>query len=205
MSPATTFSLASHPAGPPPPLYFVLSLVCGDVCGAFASLMAKVAKVHASHGPFSLLLCTGQFFSSAPHDNLELQPYLSGLKPLPVPTHFIAGAEEHSALIDHLPDGGELCPGLHYLGRAGVKKVAGLTVAYLSGVWDAERYFDVNEEQRRATYEPHYIEDDVIRLSKEAAGEGHRHSSQRLALPSLACVLLSPRPRLTSHPCALPL
>ena len=148
------------------------SLICGDVVGGFTSLMSKVSKVEASHGPFALLLCVGQFFSSATHDNAELQPFLAGLSRVPVPTHFICGAEEHSALIDHLPDGGELCPGLHYLGRAGVKQLAGLKVAYLSGEFDADRYFDVNEEQRRTRYERHYTEEDALRLSRQAAGEG---------------------------------
>ena len=81
-------------------------------------------------------------------------------------------ADDIAALIDHLPDGGDLCPNLHYLGRAGVKKVGGLTVAFLSGVFDGERYFDVNDEQRKKVYERHYTEDDVIRLSQAAAGEG---------------------------------
>ena len=152
----------------------MFSLVCGDVSGGFTSLLSKVSRVQASHGPFSLLLCTGQFFSSADHSNVELQPYLSHLQSLPLPIYFIAGEEAHSALIDHLPDGGEVCHNLHYLGRAGVKKVGGLTVAFLSGVFDGERYFDVNEEQRREGYEGHYIEDDVIRLTQAAAGEGQQ-------------------------------
>ena len=166
------------------------------MCGAFTSLMAKVAKVHSSHGPFSLVLCTGQFFSSAQHDNLELQPYLSGLTTVPVPTYFIAGDEDHSALIDHHPNGGELCPGLHYLGRAGVKKVAGLSVAFLSGVWDAECYFDVNEEQRLTRYERHYLEDDVVRLNREAAGEGHHtlHCTARLCTRCCAPPRTRPAP-----------
>ena len=155
--------------------------------GGFASLMSKVAKVQASHGPFSLLLCVGQFFSSAAHANLELQPFLAGVSAVAVPTYFICGQEEYTALVDHMPDGGELCPGLHYLGRAGVKALAGLKVAYLSGVFDAERYFDVDEEPRKVRYEAHYTEEDALTLSKQAAGEGPPQQHRATALDRHQC------------------
>ena len=148
--------------------------------------MAKVGKVNASHGPFSLLFCIGQFFSSSERDNGQLQPFLSGLTPLPVPTFFIAGDEQHHALIDGLSAGGELCPGLTYLGRAGVAKLGGLSVGFLSGLYDSERYFDVDEEQRLTRYDAHYVEDDVIKLSKEAAGESQRSAQLHCNAPAAA-------------------
>ena len=152
-------------------LFSHVSLICGDVCGEFTSLIAKVSKVHASHGPFSFLFCVGQFFANASHDNSQLQPYIAHQATLPLPIYFIASHEYHTALIDHLPAGGELCPNLTYLGRSGVRRLGGLTVGYLSGEYDSERYFEVNEEERRQRYECHYTEDDIIALNKEAAGE----------------------------------
>ena len=149
----------------------LVSLICGDVCGEFTSLFAKVSKVNGSHGPFAFLFCVGQFFANANHDNSQLQPYLSHQSTLPLPIYFVASHEHHTALIDHLPTGGELCPNLTYLGRSGVRRLSGLTVGYLSGVYDSERYFDVNEEERRHQYERHYTEDDIVALNKEATGE----------------------------------
>jgi len=35
---------------------------------------------------------------------------------VPLPTYFICGAEAHSALVDALPNGGEVCTNLTYLG-----------------------------------------------------------------------------------------
>ena len=130
-----------------------------------------MSKVNGSHGPFAFLFCVGQFFAHANHDNSQLQPYLSHQSVLPLPIYFITSHEHHTALIDHLPTGGELCPNLTYLGRSGVRRLGGLTVGYLSGVYDSERYFEVNEEERKQRYEQHYTEDDIVALNKEAAGE----------------------------------
>ena len=149
----------------------LVSLICGDVCGEFSSLVAKVSKVNASHGPFAFLFCVGQFFAPAGRDNSQLQPYLAQQAALPLPVYFITSYEYHTALIDHLPIGGPLCPNLTYLGRSGVRRLGGLNVGYLSGVYDSERYFEVNGEERKHRYESHYTEDDIIALNKEAAGE----------------------------------
>ena len=148
-----------------------VSLICGDVCGEFTSLVAKVSKVNGSHGPFSALFCVGQFFAHASHDNSQLQPFLSHQAALPLPIYFVASHEHHTALIDQLPDGGDLCPNLTYLGRSGVRRLGGLTVGYLSGEYDSERYFDVNADERQHRYESHYTEDDIVSLNKAAAGE----------------------------------
>ncbi|KAJ3126203.1 hypothetical protein HK101_005798, partial [Irineochytrium annulatum] len=41
---------------------FIHSLVVGAVNGAFDTLFKKVAAVNKKHGPFDVVLCTGDFF-----------------------------------------------------------------------------------------------------------------------------------------------
>lgn len=94
---------------------------------------------------------------------LQLQPYLSGERKVPCPTYFICGSEDAEAttLVDKIPAGGELCPDLHYLGRAGKKKVAGLDVCYISGVYNRYTYAGEPAEDRMEKYERGYHECDV--------------------------------------------
>ena len=72
-------------------------LFVGDVNGNFDALFARVAKVHASHGPFDVLFCVGRFFGPSVEgtDDVEyagqLEAYLEGSKVAPVPTYFVGG------------------------------------------------------------------------------------------------------------------
>lgn len=145
-------------------------LVCGDVCGEFASLATKITKIDSKHGPFTALFCVGQFFHADGHQSLE--PFLSEQSKFPIPLYFIAGEEssQSTSLIDSLPDGGALCHNIHYLGRSGVKTVGGLKVAYLSGVYDTDSYFDTNTSERRVKYHSYYNEDEALAI-KRTAGE----------------------------------
>ena len=117
-------------------------LVSGDVRGRFSALFKSVTKANKKAGPFSALLCTGRFFGDlAPTEtDDELGPYLTGAKQVPVPTYFVLGSESEGSTSmvdgDMVESGGEICPGVHYLGRCGVKIIAGLRIAFLSGVHD---------------------------------------------------------------------
>ena len=108
-------------------------LVCGDVSGRWATLMKVVASATAKAGPFDALFAVGTFF--AKDGAAELEPYLNGQLAVPLPTYIIAGDEPDSPPVPLPNDGCELCPNLHYLGRQGVSEIAGLTIAFLSGVY----------------------------------------------------------------------
>ncbi len=58
-----------------------------------------------------------------------------------VPTYFICGKEHKDATdpINEIPNGGQICKNLTYLGRAGLKEIEGLTVAFLSGAYEASQ------------------------------------------------------------------
>jgi hypothetical protein len=153
-------------------------LVCGDTCGKFKSLFTKAGKLQKKHG-FSALFCVGNFFADTPEGNSELKPYLDGISSVPLPIYFVLGTDKDTSPVDELPEGGQLCPNLHYLGRSGLKHVEGLSVVFMSGAHDPVFFKDSGSSIFRQTkYEPHYVHDDIKVLlaayagSKEAQDHG---------------------------------
>jgi hypothetical protein len=70
----------------------------------------------------------------------EFAEYARGERAFPCPLFCIGGNNEDFATLERMPEGGELAPGVSYLGRAGKRSVAGLEVAFLSGIY-APRWF----------------------------------------------------------------
>lgn len=71
----------------------------------------------------------------------EFAEYADGARRMARPLAFIGGNNEDFETLHTMPDGGQLAPDVVYLGRAGVRELAGLRVAYLSGI-HAPRFFD---------------------------------------------------------------
>lgn len=111
-------------------------LLCGDVCGRFEQFRDRMNKLHASkNGPFDAVLCTGNFFS-ATEDAKKSMEFLARIADsIALPVYFVAGAEKGNSEYRKLlvPGGGEVAPGIHYLGNSGISEVAGMVVAYVSG------------------------------------------------------------------------
>lgn len=117
-------------------------LFVGDVNGNFDALFARVAKVHASHGPFDVLFCVGRFFGPSVEgtDDVEyagqLEAYLEGSKVAPVPTYFVGGFGHGSRYVIEKLSEKTSC-GIHYLGRGGLATIKSLQVAFLDGLYNA--------------------------------------------------------------------
>jgi hypothetical protein len=142
------------PSPTPPP---VKILVVADVAGRHKDLFTAVKKAHSGKaGPFSALFCVGKFFAESDNSDAELLEFVEGRDVVPLPTYFICGdeaARRSSTLVDNFDNnnnsnseeddtresarGHELCANLFYLGKGGRKDVAGLSVAYLGGTFDA--------------------------------------------------------------------
>ncbi|MCP3163691.1 metallophosphoesterase family protein [Myxococcus qinghaiensis] len=71
----------------------------------------------------------------------EFAEYADGLRLVKRPLYFIGGNNEDFEALHDFLDGGELAPGVSYLGRAGLRELCGLRVAYLSGI-HAPRFID---------------------------------------------------------------
>ena len=54
---------------------------------------------------------------------------------MPRPFYFIGGNNEDFEGLHALPDGGEVVPGVQYLGRVGAATIAGVRVGWLSGIY----------------------------------------------------------------------
>jgi predicted phosphodiesterase len=71
----------------------------------------------------------------------EFAEYADGVRTMKRPLYFIAGNNEDFEALHDTPDGLQLAPNVHYLGRAGVKELHGLRVGYLSGI-HAPRFYE---------------------------------------------------------------
>ena len=71
----------------------------------------------------------------------EFADYARGTQQLYRPLYFIGGNNEDFEALHAIPQGGDVAPGLHYLGRVGARAFDGLNVAWLSGIY-APRHVD---------------------------------------------------------------
>jgi lariat debranching enzyme len=71
----------------------------------------------------------------------EFAEFVAGGAKMQRPLYFIGGNNEDFGALHGIPEGGELVQNVHYLGRAGVREIQGLQVAYLSGIY-APKHFD---------------------------------------------------------------
>jgi lariat debranching enzyme len=71
----------------------------------------------------------------------EFAEYADGKKRMKRPLYFIGGNNEDFEALHDAPEGFELAPNVHYLGRAGLRQLKGLRIGYLSGI-HAPRFFD---------------------------------------------------------------
>ena len=127
------------------PIYFAAA---GDVHDHFNRMEALLAAWSQRRNlPLSFVLQVGDL--QAVRDELDLQSVATPQKyrflvdfhlrrqaghAFPWPIYFIGGNHEPFAWLDQYPDGAELMPGLHYLGRAGQVTLAGLRIAGLTGI-----------------------------------------------------------------------
>lgn len=107
----------------------------------------------------------------------DFQRYYAGAVRAPYLTLLIGGNHEGSGYLDELALGGWVAPNMYFLGHAGVVRVAGLTIAGLSGIYKDHDFEKGRFE--RAPYTPstvrsayHVRRFDVDRLSL-LAGVAH--------------------------------
>ncbi|MEU0570489.1 metallophosphoesterase [Nonomuraea sp. NPDC005983] len=102
----------------------------------------------------------------------DFPQYAAGHRTMSAPVHFIGGNHEPWPALD-AQGPGEWAPGFHFLGRSGVAQVAGLQVAFLSGIYS--RHFSEPEEPPPITPERlkeygYFTRPHVERLLDQAQG-----------------------------------
>jgi lariat debranching enzyme len=94
----------------------------------------------------------------------QLLPYLTGEKKAPLPTYFIGGwGLGAQQALEALPAARD--SNIHYLGRAGVREVAGLNVAFLDGTYSAAAYHSADPEDEGGPGVRYYRKGDVALLN----------------------------------------
>ena len=117
--------------------------VVGDIHGQWIAFRDAVLALHAQV-PLDLVIQVGDAQPIRNEEDLAYMPvpehhrspgdYALLDEPWPVQTLFIAGNHEPFNVLEAMPEGGVLRPGLEYLGRAGWRTIGGLRIAWLSGV-----------------------------------------------------------------------
>ncbi|XP_063960393.1 lariat debranching enzyme A-like isoform X1 [Lytechinus pictus] len=140
---------------------------CGH--GELDKIYETIAFAEQKEGfKVDLLLCCGDFQSVRNEADMECMAvpkkyrqmntfyqYYSGEKKVPILTIFIGGNHEASNYLAELPYGGWVCPGIYYLGYAGIVNYGGIRIGGLSGIYKKHDY-------RKGHFErPPYSQDEM--------------------------------------------
>ena len=136
-----------------------LVVFAGDIHGEWGLLATRLGRVARRHGPIDAVFTVGDAqpvrhdkelrMVRAPAHRLTLGDFplvMKGEITMPAPVYFIGGNHEPYEALD-AEGAGEWGPNVFYLGRSGVQTIAGLEVAFLSGVYSPV----VSEERAERT------------------------------------------------------
>jgi predicted phosphodiesterase len=125
----------------------------GDIHGRFHRVETWLDALESARGrPVDMVLAVGDVEAFRRADDhrrkaakrampAEFAEYADGLRQVKRPLYFIGGNNEDFEALHDAPEGFDLAPNVHYLGRAGLREVKGLRLAYLSGI-HAPRFFE---------------------------------------------------------------
>ncbi|KDQ10585.1 hypothetical protein BOTBODRAFT_178064 [Botryobasidium botryosum FD-172 SS1] len=136
-------------------------LTVGAALGSLEALFSKVKAIDAKHGKFELLLCVGDFFGPEKDENSEVEKLLEGKLEVPIVTYIMQG--EHPIppkVIEKFEEtGGELCPNVYLIGKAGVlTTTSGINIAVLGGMHDPQAFFSSADSLSSPHYTSHSIQ-----------------------------------------------
>lgn len=131
----------------------LLVAALGDIHGRFHRVETWLDALEQSRGrPVAMVLAVGDVEAFRRADDhrrkaakrtmpAEFAEYADGVRRVKRPLYFIGGNNEDFEALHDFQEGGELAPGVTYLGRSGSRELCGLRVAYLSGI-HAPRFID---------------------------------------------------------------
>jgi lariat debranching enzyme len=167
----------------------------GDVHGRFERIEAWLREVGQVHGrPVDLAVAVGDLETFVKPDAVlrkrtkrsepaEFGAYARGDRRMPCPLVFIGGNNEDFAALHAIPTGGELAPGVRYLGRAGEVELGGARAGFLSGIYAP------------TSYELPLLRPTNLELSRRAGHFRKREFEQVAALGKIELLLLHDWPR----------
>ncbi len=130
----------------------MLVAVIGDVHGRFFRVEEWVEELEKNLAePVAMVLAVGDVETFATPDDhrrkstkrnmpAEFAAYARGERAMRREFIFVGGNNEDFEDLERFPNGGELVSGVRYLGRAGVRTINGLRIAFLSGIYAPTRF-----------------------------------------------------------------
>lgn len=176
----TFFPASEHPD----PVQETRVIALGDIHGSFKSAVADIKAATKEMGRVDAVLCVGDVEANRNARDAagvatgrghrrwvgEFPQVLDGRLPIPVPMWFIGGEHEPWQALD-VRGPGPLAPNVSFLGRAGVRSVAGLTVGFLSGVYGEYSHRDLGDRLGRDE-RCCYVDAEVIALKRGVQKKG---------------------------------
>ena len=211
----------------------VVFAATGDVHGNFGALADALAGAcevaGVLPGELAVILSVGDLEASYNQAHVDMvhgpakyrtlgdfPAVLSGEIVLPAPLAFIGGNHEPWEALDAdggLPHGGRWAPGVTFLGRAGLTTIAGLSVAYLSGIRSAKvsprpansrtsartRTYYVDSELERVRAAGRKTHPDLLLTHDWPAGVGTTADGRSCGDEGIAGLITDIRPTLSLH------
>lgn len=122
-------------------------VIVGDIHRSFESLAEALEAARGRWGQIDFILATGDVEANRNHDDhlgVVNPPHYRGIGEFPrvvtgdislgAPLHFIGGNHDPYPALDQAGPG-EWTPGVWWLGRSGITRIADVNVAFLSGIY----------------------------------------------------------------------
>ncbi|KAJ3377725.1 hypothetical protein HDU92_008033 [Lobulomyces angularis] len=135
-------------------------LVCGSINSNFKQFFTKANSIAKKAGPFDAILVTGDFWHEK-EDQEDLSSYTA-----PCPIYIINGKNKIPTSTQiRINKEGQVIENVFHLGKYGIFKTAeGLSIAYLSGVYDKNQYNE--KDSLNSNYYTKSEIEDLIKVSK---------------------------------------
>ncbi|CAO3652568.1 unnamed protein product [Cunninghamella blakesleeana] len=157
-------------------------LVTGLVEGNYVTFFEKIASLNDKHGPFDVLLCTGNFFSKETTDS-DISDLLLGKVKVPLTTYFMDGEIQLPNTVQERVDNyeGEVSENLYYLGKKGIMTTAqGLKIAFLSGLFEKSDQMDIDNKNEGKEEENNNTMNGEEEINKYKPAYYHRSDIEQL-------------------------
>ncbi|CCM03628.1 uncharacterized protein FIBRA_05772 [Fibroporia radiculosa] len=167
-------------------------LTVGSAAGSIRELFTKIKAINAKHGPFNLVLCTGDFFGlpkdegDAYSEDDEVMLLLGGKLEAPIDCYIMQGRHPIPAPVieKFAKTGSSLAEKVTLLHKSGIMTTPdGIRIACLGGIYDFKLY--TAAESVHGFTSPYFTSHTVERLLANALTASHIQDQNYTSLASI--------------------